>query len=96
MLQAQENSRARPTRGGVNKKATPKRKPKKKSEKKVKADDDSEVELNSEGEVKAKPKRGGFHVSVFLFGLGEDGDANGGRNNITFRRHWRIWLVRLR
>jgi hypothetical protein len=66
MLQAQENSRTRSTRGGVNKKATPKkRKPKKKSEKKVKADDDSEVELNSDGEVKEKPKKGGFHVSLF-------------------------------
>lgn len=89
MLQAQENSRARSTRGGVNKKATPKkRKPKKKSEKKVKADDDSDLELNSDGEVKEKPKKGGFHVSLFWIWRGWDADED--RNNITFQRRWRI------
>lgn len=67
MLQAQENSRARPTRGGVNKKASVRKKtPKKKSEKKIKAEDDSDVELDSNGEVKEKVKKGGFHVSLFI------------------------------
>jgi hypothetical protein len=68
MLQAQENSRARPTRGGVNKKVTKKvpKKPRKKSEKKVKADDDSELEVGSDGEVKEKVKRGGFHKLYHL------------------------------
>lgn len=68
MLQAQENSRARPTRGGVNKKITKKvpKKPRKKSEKKVKADDDSELEIGSDGEVKEKVKRGGFHKLYHL------------------------------
>ncbi|RDL40077.1 Uncharacterized protein BP5553_00056 [Venustampulla echinocandica] len=67
MLQAQENSRARPTRGGVNKKASVRKKaPKKKSEKKVKAEDDSDVELDSNGEVKEKVKKGGFHKQYHL------------------------------
>lgn len=63
MLQAQENSRGRATRGGGVKKpkATKKRTPKKKSEAKIKADDDSELEIGSDGEVKEKPKKGGFH-----------------------------------
>jgi upstream activation factor subunit UAF30 len=67
MLQAQENSRARATRGGNKKvvKKTPK-KPRKKSEKKVKADDDSELEVGSDGEVKEKVKRGGFHKLYHL------------------------------
>jgi hypothetical protein len=66
-LQAQENLKARPTRGGTTKKATPRKKaPRKKSEKKVKAEDDSDIELDENGEVKEKPKKGGFHVG---FGL---------------------------
>jgi hypothetical protein len=67
MLQAQENSRARSTRGG-NKKVTKKvtKKPRKKSEKKVKADDDSELEVGSDGEVKEKVKKGGFHKLYHL------------------------------
>ena len=67
MLQAQENSRARSTRGGNDKKRVVKKavakKPKKKSADKVKKDDDSDLELNSDGEVKEKVKKGGFHVS---------------------------------
>ncbi|KUJ22868.1 SWIB-domain-containing protein [Mollisia scopiformis] len=69
MLQAQENRTARATRGGANKK-TPKKvtkKPRKKSEKKVKADDDSELEeIGSDGEVKEKVKKGGFHKQYHL------------------------------
>ncbi|TVY81728.1 Upstream activation factor subunit spp27 [Lachnellula suecica] len=66
-LQAQENSRSRPTRGAANKKAATRKKAvKKKSEKKVKADDDSDVILGSDGEVKEKPKKGGFHKQYNL------------------------------
>lgn len=66
LLQAQENSRGRATRGAVNKKsvkakATPK---KKKSAAKIKAADDSDIELNSDGEKKAVVRKGGFHVSL--------------------------------
>ena len=67
MLQAQENSRARSTRGGNDKKRVVKKatvkKPKKKSADKVKKDDDSDLELDSDGEIKEKVKKGGFHVS---------------------------------
>lgn len=68
MLQAQENSRGRSTRGGGIKKqkVVKKRAPKKKSEKKVGADDDSEMEIGSDGEVKEKPKKGGFHKLYHL------------------------------
>lgn len=70
-LQAEENSRARPSRGGVVKKAVISRKkasPKKKSAAKVKADDDSDIELDSNGEVKEVNRKGGFHVSHCLLG----------------------------
>ncbi len=66
-LQAEENSRARPSRAGVNKKAVVIRKkstPKKKSAAKVKADDDSDLDLNSDGEKKDVVRKGGFHVSI--------------------------------
>lgn len=68
MLQAQENSRGRATRGGGIKKqkVVKKRAPKKKSEKKIKADDDSEMEVGSDGEVKERPKKGGFHKQYHL------------------------------
>lgn len=68
MLQAQENSRARATRGGGTKKKVVQKKktPKKKSADKIKADDDSELELNSDGEVKEKVKKGGFHKQFHL------------------------------
>ena len=68
MLQAQENIRTRATRGGGTKKKTvvKKRSPKKKSDAKVKADDDSDMELDSSGEVKEKPKKGGFHKQYHL------------------------------
>lgn len=66
-LQAEENSRARPSRAGVNKKAIVIRKkstPKKKSSAKVKAVDDSDLDLNSDGEKKDVVRKGGFHVSI--------------------------------
>jgi upstream activation factor subunit UAF30 len=68
MLQAQENSRTRSTRGGGNKKVVKKtpKKPRKKSEKKVRAEDDSEVEVGSDGEVKEKIRKGGFHKLYHL------------------------------
>ncbi|KIN03885.1 hypothetical protein OIDMADRAFT_143370 [Oidiodendron maius Zn] len=69
MLQAQENSLARPTRGGSTKKKAPikKKTPKKKSVDKVRAEDDSDLELNSDGEVKEKKERkGGFHKQYYL------------------------------
>jgi upstream activation factor subunit UAF30 len=62
MLQAQENSRARPSRAGTTKKVPVKRKPKKKSAAKIKGDDDSDVGLNSDGEKKVVNRTGGFHV----------------------------------
>ncbi|KAH8758180.1 hypothetical protein F5882DRAFT_41762 [Hyaloscypha sp. PMI_1271] len=69
MLQAQENSRvSRSTRGAGNKKVVKKtpKKPRKKSEKKVKAEDDSDIEVGSDGEVKEKIKKGGFHKLYHL------------------------------
>lgn len=68
MLQAQENSRTRATRGGGTKKKTVVRKktPKKKSADKIKADDDSDLELDSQGEVKEKVRKGGFHKQYHL------------------------------
>ncbi|KAK2628250.1 hypothetical protein QTJ16_002896 [Diplocarpon rosae] len=70
ILQAQENRGTRATRGGTGNKVTKKtakvKKPRKKSEKKVKEEDDSEVEVGSDGEVKEKPKKGGFHKLYHL------------------------------
>jgi len=69
MLQAAENRSARATRGAGNKKVVKtKRTPKKprKSASKVKAVDDSDVELGSDGEIKEKPKKGGFHKQYHL------------------------------
>lgn len=39
-----------------------KRSPKKKTPAKVKADDDSDLEVDSSGEVKSVERKGGFHV----------------------------------
>jgi hypothetical protein len=66
-LQAEENCRARPSRGSVSKKPVVARKkstPKKKSAAKIKKDDDSDIELGSDGEPKEKVRKGGFHVSL--------------------------------
>lgn len=62
-LQAEEDGRARPTRGVTKRKTAPTKgsnpKKKEKSAKKVKAEDDSDVEGSSGPEVK---KTGAFHV----------------------------------
>lgn len=62
-LQAEEDGRARPTRGVAKRKIAPSKssnpKKKEKSAKKVKAEDDSDVEDSSGPEVK---KTGAFHV----------------------------------
>lgn len=65
LLQAQENSRGRATRGGDKKKPAKAKSTvkKKKSAAKVKAADDSDIELNSDGEKKVVERKGGFHVS---------------------------------
>lgn len=67
-LQAEENSRARPTRGGANRKSTTikkkKRSPKKKTSDKIKAEDDSDLQDSGSEAVEKKVNRsGGFHVS---------------------------------
>lgn len=68
-LQAEENSRARPTRAGVNRKTTAikkKRSPKKKTSDKIKAEDDSDLqESGSEAAEKKVIRSGGFHVVSF-------------------------------
>jgi upstream activation factor subunit UAF30 len=56
-LQREENSRARPTRAGATRKAAPVKRKKKSA---VKVKDGSDVETNGE----AKPRTGGFHVSL--------------------------------
>lgn len=66
-LQAEENIRARPTRGGGPKKATPvkrKKTPKKKTADRVDAADDSE--MDSEAADKKVNRTGGFHVGCSL------------------------------
>ena len=70
-LQAEENSRARPTRGGANRKSTTikkkKRSPKKKTSDKVKAEDDSDLQDSGSEAVERKVNRsGGFHVRCLL------------------------------
>jgi upstream activation factor subunit UAF30 len=64
-LQAEENMRARPTRGASTRKAQPAVKKKKttkaKTSKKVKAEDDSDLDSGSE-ENKKVNRSGGFHV----------------------------------
>lgn len=66
-LQAEENSRARPTRGGTNRKGAiikKKRSPvKKKTAKKIKSEDDSNIEdSGSDVEDRKVNRSGGFHV----------------------------------
>ena len=64
-LQAEENSRARPTRGGASKKtsapAKKKKTPKKKTARTVDTADDSDID--SEAAEKKVNRSGGFHVS---------------------------------
>lgn len=73
-LQAEENMRARPTRGASTRKAAPakkKTKPKTtKTSKKVKAEDDSDVDSGSDTAKKEVNRSSGFHVrslSIFRF-----------------------------
>ncbi|KFZ14637.1 hypothetical protein V502_05978 [Pseudogymnoascus sp. VKM F-4520 (FW-2644)] len=68
LLQAQENSRGRATRGGDKKKPAKAKSTvkKKKSAAKVKAADDSDIELNSDGEKKVVERKGGFHKQYAL------------------------------
>lgn len=70
-LQAEENSRARPTRGGASRKSTTikkkKRNPKKKTSDKVKAEDDSDLQDSGSEAVEKKVNRsGGFHKPMTL------------------------------
>lgn len=62
-LQAEENMRARPTRGASARRAAPvKKKTKTKTSKKVKAEDDSDLDTGSETKKEVN-RSGGFHVS---------------------------------
>ena len=67
-LQAEENTRARPTRGGATRKRAPvQKKPSKRKSKsadKIGEEDDSDLEDGSAGE-KAKKRNGAFHVCSF-------------------------------
>lgn len=64
-LQAEENMRARPTRGGNTRRAAPsKKKSKSKTSKRVKAEDDSDIESGSDTKKEVN-RSGGFHVSPF-------------------------------
>lgn len=61
-LQAEEERRARPTRGGANHKAAPAKRKKKVKKERVTGSDDSD--LDEDGNKPEKPKRDtGFHVS---------------------------------
>lgn len=63
-LQAEENMRARPTRGGNTRRSAPsKKKSKAKTSKRVKAEDDSDIESGSDTKKEVN-RSGGFHVSV--------------------------------
>ena len=65
-LQAEENSRARPTRGGATRKAAPvkkKRVVKKKTKDKVRPEDDSDLEGSDASKEKNVKRNGAFHVS---------------------------------
>lgn len=63
-LQAEEDKRTRPTRGGHSRKAAPvkKKTPKKKTAARIRGSDESDVESSS---VEKKPKNTGFNVSIF-------------------------------
>lgn len=65
-LQAEENKRARPTRGSTTRKAAPSKKKSKSktTTKRVRAEDDSDLDSGSETGAKKEVNRsGGFHVS---------------------------------
>ena len=62
-LQAEENMRARPTRGSNTRRAAPvKKRSKAKTSKRVKAEDDSDIESGSDTKKEVN-RSGGFHVS---------------------------------
>lgn len=64
-LQAEENMRARPTRGASTRRAAPtKKKSKAKTAKRVKAEDDSDVESGSDTKKEVN-RSGGFHVRPY-------------------------------
>ncbi|KAK2754233.1 hypothetical protein FQN54_007112 [Arachnomyces sp. PD_36] len=69
-LQAEENLRARPTRGGSTRKAAPAKKkksaPKSKTSKKVKAEDDSDLDGSEASGKKEVNRTGGFHKPMNL------------------------------
>lgn len=70
-LQAEENMRARPTRGANTRKVAPaKRKTKAKTSKKIKAEDDSDLDSGSETTKKEVKRSGGFHVRLWRWLLG--------------------------
>lgn len=63
-LQAEENMRARPTRGANTRRAAPsKKKSKAKTSKRVKAEDDSDVDSGSDTKKEVN-RTGGFHVCL--------------------------------
>ena len=61
-LQAEENSRARPTRGGNVRKVTTVKKKKRKTAARVSANDDSDVSGSETGSKRKVNRSGGFHV----------------------------------
>lgn len=79
-LQAEENMRARPTRGASTRRAAPsKKKSKAKTAKRVKAEDDSDVDSGSETKKEVN-RTGGFHVSCH-----HSDPAKSGANICVFR-----------
>ncbi|KAI9740830.1 MAG: hypothetical protein M1818_004435 [Claussenomyces sp. TS43310] len=86
MLQAEENSRSRPSRTGVKKSVVRKKtSPKKKSTSKIKADDDSDLDLGSGAEKKEVNRSGGFHKEYYLSHALEDlvGDVKSSRPQVV-------------
>lgn len=66
-LQAEENLRARPTRGGGPRRTAPsKKRSKAKTAKRIKAEDDSDIESSSDTKKEVN-RTGGFHVSLIPY-----------------------------
>lgn len=84
-LQAEENMRARPTRGASTRRAAPsKKKSKAKTAKRVKAEDDSDVDSGSETKKEVN-RTGGFHVSCYCRGsAGYNADLCFLRNRLIY------------
>jgi hypothetical protein len=88
-LQAEENLRARPTRGGNTRKAAPAKKKsptksKVKTSKKIRAEDDSDIEESGSEEKKVN-RNTGFHVSQVEYPL--FGVSNPVLRNRWYSRH---------